>query len=276
MGQCSVAANYIWSQRILAAVKPKSKGKTWAAIALALIGVLIAWFVPKNAGKPQADLPKPAAAKRATATAAQAPFDFYLMALTVHSAFCADGNSRDAECRAAVHRPLVIHGLWPERNEPRTYPHDCPAPPLKLDSALAQQLADFMPGMADGLHEHEWREHGGCSGLDDDVYFQQSLEIARSIDAALGARLATLAGEETTAADLRQIADLFQPGLGATLTFHCRVLRDANSAQPHLMEVRQCVDNDGPKGAPRTPLDCAAVKRRDQGCGQHFRIAGMR
>jgi hypothetical protein len=53
-------------------------------------------------------------------------------------------------------------------------------------------------------------------------------------------------------------------------------LRDANSAQPHLIEVRQCVDNDGPGGAPRTPLDCAAVKRRDQGCGQHFRIAGMR
>ena len=108
------------------------------------------------------------------------------MALTVHSAFCADGNSREPECRAAVHRPLVIHGLWPERNEPRTYPHDCPAPPLELDSALAQQLADFMPGMADGLHEHEWREHGGCSGLDDDEYFRQALEIARSIDS--GAR----------------------------------------------------------------------------------------
>ncbi len=75
--------------------------------------------------------------------------------------------------------PLVIHGLWPERNEPRTYPHDCPAPPLVLDSALALELADFMPGMADGLHEHEWREHGGCSGLDDDEYFRQSLELAR-------------------------------------------------------------------------------------------------
>jgi ribonuclease T2 len=257
-------------------VKLNSKGKTWAVIALALIGALIAWFVPGNTGKTQADLPKPAAAKRTAAAAAQTPFDFYLMALTVHSAFCADGHSHEAECRTTVQRPLVIHGLWPERNEPRTYPHDCPAPPLALDSALALELADFMPGMADGLHEHEWREHGGCSGLDDDEYFQQALELARGIDAAIGARLATLAGEETTAAELREIADLFHPGLGATLTFHCRVLRDANSAQPHLIEVRQCVDNDGPGGAPRTPFDCAAVKRRDQGCGQHFRIAGMR
>ena len=254
----------------------KSRGKTWAAIAVALIGALIAWFVPGNTGKTHADLPKPAAAKRAAASAAPTPFDFYLMALTVHSAFCSDGHAHTPECRIAVQRPLVIHGLWPERNEPRTYPHDCPAAPLGLDSALAQQLADFMPGMADGLHEHEWREHGGCSGLDDDEYFQQALELARGIDAALGARLATLAGNETTAAELREIADLFHPGLGATLTFHCRVLRDANSAQPHLIEVRQCVDNDGPNGAPGTPLDCATVKRRDQGCGQHFRIAGMR
>jgi len=43
-------------------------GKTWAAIAVALIGALIAWFVPGNARKTQADLPKPAAAKRAAAT----------------------------------------------------------------------------------------------------------------------------------------------------------------------------------------------------------------
>ena len=254
----------------------KSKGKTWAAIVMALIGALIAWFVPMDAEKTPTSRPGSAAAKPAATANAHSTFDFYLMALTVHSAFCDDGHARERECRAVVHRPLVIHGLWPERIEPRTYPHDCPAPPLELDSALALQLADFMPGMADGLHEHEWREHGACSGLDDDEYFRQALELARSIDAALGARLATLAGQETTGAELREIADLFHPGLGATLTLHCRVLRDAHSAQPHLIEVRQCVDNDGPDGAPRTPLNCATVKRRDQGCGQHFRIAGIR
>ncbi len=80
------------------------------------------------------------------------------MALTLHPAFCADGTRAPQECRAGGHRPLVIHGLWPERMEPRTYPHDCPAPPLDLEPALALELADFMPGMADGLHQHEWRE----------------------------------------------------------------------------------------------------------------------
>ena len=58
--------------------------------------------------------------------------------------------ARSAAAAAIV--PLVIHGLWPERMEPRTYPRDCPAPPLDLEPALALELADLMPGMADGLH----------------------------------------------------------------------------------------------------------------------------
>ena len=263
-------------------MKLNSRSKAWAAlviaIVLALTGALIAWFSPADAGKtpPVATKVAEATAKKPAPAAADKAFDFYLMALTVHSAFCADGHSRKQECRTSGHRPLVIHGLWPERNEPRAYPRDCPAPPLELDTALTQRLEDFMPGMSDGLHQHEWRTHGGCSGLDDDDYFRHALDLARGVDAALSARLATLAGEETSAVALREIADLFQPGLGVTLTFHCRTLRDAPSAQPHLVEVRQCVDNDGPNGAPQTPLDCASVKRRDQGCGQHFRIARMR
>jgi len=262
-------------------VQLNSKGKAWVALAivivLALTGALIAWFSPGNAGKPPPANTKiaEAAGKKPAPATADKSFDFYLMALTVHPAFCTEHAGKQ-ECRTSGHRPLVIHGLWPERNEPRTYPHDCPAPPLELDSALAQRLQDFMPGMADGLHQHEWREHGGCSGLDDDEYFRLALDLARDVDSALGARLATLGGQETTTAALREIAEAFHPGLGATLTFHCRTLRDAPSAQPYLIEVRQCVDNDGPAGAPQTLLDCAAVKRRDQGCGQHFRIAGTR
>jgi ribonuclease I len=158
--------------------------------------------------------------------------------------------------------------------QPRTYPHDCPAPNLDLDPALALELADFMPGMADDLHEHEWREHGGCSGLDDDDYFRHALTLARRIDGALRATLTTRAGGEAGAGELRGIADMFSPGLGPTLTFHCRTLRDAAGRRPYLMEIRQCVDNDGPGGAPGTALACAIVKRRDQGCGDSFRIAG--
>jgi ribonuclease I len=244
----------------------------WATLAIALIGVLVAWFSQRDTGKSppgvQADSEDRPAPKRAGSA-----FDFYLMAMTVHPAFCAE-NSRRRECTNDNPRPLVIHGLWPERMQPRTYPHDCPAPPLDLDPALMLELADMMPGVADDLHQHEWREHGGCSGLDDDDYFRHALDLARHMDAALRAILTTHAGGELTAGELRGIADMFEPGLGRTLTFHCRTLRDAASRRPYLIEVRQCVDNDGPGGAPGTPLACAVVKRRDQGCGESFLIAG--
>jgi len=254
-------------------------------LTLVIVGVLLAWFSARRpAGSPggqpdkgvQADGQDKSsgpgrAAARAPATGAS--FDFYLLALSAHAAFCADGHEDMSECRSAAHRPLVIHGLWPERLEPRAYPHDCPAPALDLDAGLEQQLADFMPGIAAGLHEHEWREHGGCSGLDDDVYFERTLELARTLDAALGARLTTLAGRDTSAAELRETADMFQPGIGATITLHCRTLRGAGD-RPVLVEVRQCIDNDGAGGAPGTLLDCATVGRRDQGCGGDFHIAG--
>ena len=245
----------------------------WVTLVIALIGVLVAWFTQRETGKSppvvrQDNADKPVPGARGAA------FDFYLMAMTVHPAFCADGNSRRQECAGGNHRPLVIHGLWPERMEPRTYPHDCPAPALDLEPALALELGDLMPGMADGLHQHEWREHGGCSGLDDDDYYRHTLELARRVAGALGATLTTRAGGVATTAELRGIADMFSPGLGRTLTFHCRTLRGMRSPRPYLFEVRQCVDNDGPGGAPGTALACAPLKRRDQGCGATFLIAG--
>ncbi|HEX6396173.1 MAG TPA: hypothetical protein VFZ95_02000, partial [Steroidobacteraceae bacterium] len=152
-------------------------------VLITVTGALLACGSPedsvKSSGVQQETREKPSA----VAPAGTGPrFDFYLLAMTVHSAFCADGHERKAECRARAQRPLVIHGLWPENLEPRTYPHDCPAPSVSLDPMLEQQLRELMPGMADHLHEHEWREHGGCSGLDDDDYFQRTLELARVID----------------------------------------------------------------------------------------------
>ena len=251
------------------------KGKV--VLAVVVLGTLLAWFSVREAGDSPAVRPdkqdNSAGRGRKATSKTGASFDFYLLALTAHAAFCADGHEGKRECRTGARRPLVIHGLWPERLEPRTYPHDCPAPRLALDAGLEQQLAEFMPGMADGLHEHEWREHGGCSGLDDDVYYGRTLELARALDAALGARLTTLAGRETSPAELRETADMFQPGIGATFTLHCRTLRDSGG-RPMLIEVRQCIDNDGADGAPGTLLDCASVGRRDQGCGSAFEVAG--
>lgn len=221
--------------------------------------------------------PGAAPGKTAAPQAKQASFDFYLLALTAHAAFCADGNARKSECRAGASIPISIHGLWPERFEPGNYPRDCPGPRLDLRPDSEAQLATLMPGMADGLHEHEWRRHGTCTGLDDDIYFGHTYVLSLHVVTALGDKLTTLAGRRTSAAELRGFADDYEAGMGDTLTFHCRTLRGApreHREEPYLVEIRQCVDNTGPDARPGFRMNCAAVKRRDQGCGSGFRIAG--
>jgi ribonuclease I len=273
-------------------VKPVRSHKKKVALAIAVISALVAWYAARDMGETPPGIPpiqqetherqKPVAPISADVAGSSgvARFDFYLLALSLHAAFCADGHGRMPECSGGGSpRILVIHGLWPERLKPGTYPHDCAAPRLQLEPGLEAELVEFMPGMRSDLHVHEWRKHGGCTALDDDDYYRRTLALTRELDSALSARLTTLAGGETNAAALRAYADEFRPGLGATLVFQCRTLRDAPAAQrgrPFLVEVRQCIDDDGPAGAPETLLDCATVQRRDQGCGNSFLIAGTR
>ncbi len=253
-------------------------------LAILALGVaLVSCSQRESGGRPAIPQANPdtfgAAPEMYVATSEKPPFDFYLLALTLHAAFCADGHGGQKDCRLGSRRPLVIHGLWPERLEPGTWPHDCAAPRLRLEASTLQVLQDYMPGVQAGLHVHEWREHGSCSGLDADEYFEQAILLAHEMDAALAARLTTLAGGEATAKQLRAAADAHLAGSGATFTLHCRTLRGAPPElrnRPFLVEIRQCVDNDGPDGRPGTLLDCARVNRHDQGCGAAFRIAAAR
>lgn len=264
-------------------MKSAESHKTWLALGTALALGLLSWFWYRDEGHPVSN-PASATAdmtdqpKVSVARTGNGPrFDFYLLAMTLHPAFCADGNARKPECAAGRSIPLSIHGLWPERLAPGKYPRDCRGPRLDLDRALESELRELMPGMSDGLHVHEWRTHGTCSGLDGDEYYRHTLRLAREVDAALRPWLTTRAGARVTAAELRAAADRASPGLGATLTFHCRTLRDAprdRRGEPFLVEIRQCVDDDGAGGAPNKPLACATVNRRDQGCGKSFHIAG--
>jgi ribonuclease I len=262
---------------------PQSK----AALVIAVIGALVTWYQARQSTQSPSHSPTstPDQTRETEKPVARSDssrpedFDFYLMTMSWHPAFCADGHGRAPECAARPPHPLVIHGLWPERLQPGAYPHDCRAPALHLDSTLIAELEQYMPGMRDDLHEHEWRTHGGCAGIAADEYFRAALALARDLDAALAARLTSLAGRETSARDLRDFADRFRPGLGATLVFQCHTLRATPAAQrrrPFLVEVRECVDDDGADGAPATPLDCARVNRRDQGCGSRFLIAESR
>lgn len=248
-------------------------------IPLFVVAVALITWMSRKQGPTTVDNPPSAAGKAEPPNRGKkAAFDFYLLAMTAHPAFCADGHSREPECRSPRVVPISIHGLWPERFEPGRYPRDCEGPALDLTEDSTRALGSLMPGMADGLHEHEWRKHGTCTGLDDDQYFQAMFVRAVVVSHALENTLTTLAGGLTDAATLRAQADRFEAGLGETLTFHCKTLRDAPREyrhQSYLIEVRQCMEI-ARDGTPGKALKCAAVNRRDQGCGPQFRVAAPR
>lgn len=250
-------------------------------VAAALTAVLYQCQAPKP---PQSQATRaPAAATTAAtppAAAANTPgaFDFYLLDVTHESAWCDDGNARQAQCRrldrAGVDaRPLVLHGLWPENLAPGSYPSQCSAQPLRLSPALRQRLAEVMPGSLEGLDEHEWRKHGSCTGLDAETYFNESIRLAERINTALAPTLRSAAGGSTSGATLRASLKSSDPELADSVVFVCKNLRAVapqNRRRPYLVSVRVCIDNDGPDGRPASLLRCEAVQRRDQGCGRSF------
>jgi ribonuclease T2 len=216
----------------------------------------------------------------ATHESANERFDFYLLALSLAPAFCADGHQARRECaaldqRSFVATPLTLHGLWPENIRSESYPRSCSGAALRISASTRDALRRWMPGMADGLADHEWNRHGRCTALDADRYFNAAIDWTAQIDAALGAAVRQAAAGRSSAATLRAAANAVRPGIGDSLVFVCKNLRQAVPGlqrRPHLIEVRACLDDDGPGGAPQTPLRCADVQRRDQGCGASFEV----
>ena len=250
-----------------------------ALIAAVLSALFYQWQSSRQAESPTSDAAQSVSKERRSSES----FDFYLMAYSLHPAFCEDGNARRKDCAAWTaadneRRPIVIHGLWPENDRPGSYPRDCAGPRLDLPRELRTELGEWMPGTASGLHSHEWRKHGTCSGLDAPLYYRLSIDLVKDVNAAVGDVLRANAERRISGAELRAAANAFRPGYGDTLTFHCRNVKSSDPAKrgrPYLYEIRQCIDNDGAAGAPATLLACPSVKRRDQGCGAQFWIDGV-
>ena len=264
---------------------PRRHGLTAAGLAAAILSVLLYQCVGKNSSQPtiaRHDVAPPARANpRDQARVAAVSFDFYLLALSLAPAFCADGHENRGECRALdaqsfAATPLTLHGLWPENQRANTYPADCNGGTgLELSAGTRAAMTRWMPGAADGLATHEWSAHGACTGLNADDYFMAAMRFTEQANAALGPAIRNAAGGNVEAASLRAAANTALPGYGDRVFFVCRNLRGAPEDQrrrPHLREVRACVDNDGPGGAPKTLLRCVDVQRRDQGCGASFQI----
>ncbi len=95
--------------------------------------------------------------------------DYYLLALSWAPQFCAThaGNASSSECDPGRHFGFVVHGLWPQ-NDDGSYPQNC-APARPVAEQTVRRMLAIMP--ARGLIQHEWAEHGTCSGLSPQEYF---------------------------------------------------------------------------------------------------------
>ncbi|HEY7458976.1 MAG TPA: ribonuclease T2 [Xanthobacteraceae bacterium] len=98
-------------------------------------------------------------------------FDFYVLALSWSPSYCeAEAGKRGLEEQCKRGRPFafVVHGLWPQYE--RGFPRACITPAPWLSESLIRNSLDLMPARA--LILHEWREHGTCSGLGPQAYFE--------------------------------------------------------------------------------------------------------
>jgi ribonuclease T2 len=97
-------------------------------------------------------------------------FDFYVLALSWSPSFCEATAERGREAREQCGaRPFsfVVHGLWPQHE--RGFPQACQVPAPRLNRNIMTSMLDLMPSPR--LVYHEWDNHGTCSGLAPNAYF---------------------------------------------------------------------------------------------------------
>jgi ribonuclease T2 len=99
-------------------------------------------------------------------------FDYYLLALSWSPTYCLTHPEDGAQCGGKGYG-FVLHGLWPQYDA-GGYPQHCtesnPGTSRTLsaqDEALGERLYP-----SPKLVQHEWVQHGTCSGLDAAAYFR--------------------------------------------------------------------------------------------------------
>jgi ribonuclease T2 len=178
-------------------------------------------------------------------------FDYYILSLSWAPTYClAHANDGD-ECSGKGYG-FVLHGLWPQYDA-GGYPENCPTH-FDLSADAAAKGRTIYPSAR--LMQHEWREHGTCSGLEARDYFNTADRATAALK--IPTTLETPRSAQTLTAD--RITNLFKganPQLPAdAMTVAC------NRAE--LSEVRVCLTRDlKPRACgngvrsncPRVPLD---------------------
>ena len=105
-------------------------------------------------------------------------FDYYLLSLSWAPNYCHEHPSdHSSECRSGGRQGFVLHGLWPQAENGQS-PMACSAAG-PVDASLLDSMLQYFPSR--GLIQHEWQEHGTCSGLSAEDYFHQAVQAFKKV-----------------------------------------------------------------------------------------------
>lgn len=186
----------------------------------------------------------PAHRQRRSRSGKAGEFDFYLLVLSWSPEFC---YSRPTAAECSTHAGFVIHGLWPQNND-GSYPYNC-----RTDQPPPRNTAPVDNIMPKEIIQHEWQQHGTCSGLSGDEYFSLIRKVFDSIHIPGGFQ-APRSSFAISPGKLKQEFERKNSGFG-----------DGNIAVQlrghYLNAVEFCLS----KGANPSPVTCTNV--RDAGGG---------
>ena len=105
-------------------------------------------------------------------------FDYYVLSLSWAPNYCGEHpGDHSKECQPESHANFVLHGLWPQVTSGPPPLHCGPAHPVS--SVIVRHMLEYFPSRA--LIQHEWQEHGVCTGLSPADYFKKVEDAFNSI-----------------------------------------------------------------------------------------------
>jgi ribonuclease T2 len=163
-------------------------------------------------------------------------FDYYLMSLSWSPTYCLTHQDDQAQC-AGKGYGFVLHGLWPQYDS-GGYPHHCADSPLSTD---AEAIGDTLYP-SPKLVQHEWLEHGTCSGMDPVAYFHTAdrATAAVRIPAVFDAPSTTLLMSGDQIASAFRAANPALPEDGLTVACSRGQLSEVRICLTRTLTVRSC------------------------------------
>ena len=183
--------------------------------------------------------------KAGGSAAAPGEFDYYLLSLSWAPDFCAQPNlpKNDRECGSGRHVGFVVHGLWPQAEAGRS-PEQCAASrPVAQD--IVNRMLAYIP--SEGLIQHEWRNHGTCSGLSSSQYFNNVYRAFQAV--RIPADLKEL--NHPVEASPQEIESRFAsanpsfPKTAFRVSCHSNELQEVRVCFTKDLQARSCTDSAG-------------------------------